>query len=280
MGNEKNPEFRQLNNARDISDYLYCARKVYLRKILHMREKPNERTIAGVIRHDILDELNKAEAGIVTGIKRAMNLTELGDLYKNHLLDITAWIFRKHENSAISFSINPENFWNEFWNNLQDEIQLRIKSISKLIKKNIFGQELWEKLEPKYLTEFKIISDKLHLVGRIDRIVIENDKGRKVYIPYEVKNASVEKPYESDMLQLACYALLLEDNFQTEVNRGIIQYKNKRVDVDIGQEKKQKVLEIMESINNFSEENIPHILENFNKCRHCGLHDECFGLQK
>lgn len=99
-----------------------------------------------------------------------------------------------------------------------------------------------------------------------------------LYIPYEIKNTSIAKPYESDILQLASYAILLEDNFNVVVAEGIIQYKNKKVKIEIDDGRKQKVFDIIESINNFSPANMPKIIENFNKCRHCGLKDECFKI--
>lgn len=266
-------------NVRDVSDYLYCARKVYLRKILNAREGQNANMVKGMIRHDILDELNKTEGNIVSGITRQMNLTELGDVYKINLLEITRRIFRRHENSTTSFSINQENFWQDFWRGISEDVQLRIKAISKLLKKNIFGYELWQKLEPKYLTEFKIVSDRLQLVGRIDRVEIHKHQANLVYVPWEIKNASVREPYELDILQLACYAILLEDKFNVNVCEGIIHYKNKKIKIKIDGNKKQKIFSIIEAINNFSEKNMPKITENFNKCRHCGLHDECFKVQ-
>lgn len=277
--NSGNNNARQALNVRDISDYLYCARKVYLRKVLHAREKPNVKTILGMIRHSILDELNKIEESIVSGIAQQKNLTELGDIYKMHLLAITERIFRKYENLAISFSINIQEFWQEFWKNIQQEIQLRIKAIYRLLQKNIFGYELWQSLEPKYLTEFKIISGKLQLVGRIDRVIIEKQDNKTIYVPCEIKNADTIKPYESDILQLACYAILLEDKFNTEIKKGIIQYKNRKIDVEIDEGKRQRIFSIIESINKFSSTGMPKILENFKKCRACGLRDECFNIQ-
>ena len=267
---------KTLRNVRDISDYLYCARKVYLRKTLNLREKTNAKMIKGMIRHEIFDEFNKTEEEIVSGITQQKNLTELGDIYKNWLLDITGWSFRKNENSTSSFEISRQEFWREFWKSAQPEIQPRVKAISKLLQKNIFGDELWQRLEPKYLTEFKVVSDRLQLIGRIDRIIIENKNNKTIYTPCEIKNAAVTKPYESDILQLACYAMLLEDRFNTEVREGIIQYKNKSIRIAIDESHRQKVFSIIQSIDNFSESNMPQIIENFKKCESCGLKEECF----
>lgn len=282
MSNNQNnfPGSKPLNNVRDISDYLYCARKVYLRKTLNLREKTNAKMVKGMIRHEIFDEFNKTEEEIVSGITQQKNLTELGDIYKKYLLEIADWSFRKNENFTNEFGINKQEFWQDFWKNVQQEIQLRIKAIYKLLKKNILGVELWKKLEPKYLTEFKVVSDRLQLVGRIDRVIIEKQDGRTIYVPCEIKNADTIKPYESDMLQLACYAMLLEDKFGTEIKKGIIQYKNRKIDVEIDEGKRQKVFDIIKSIGNFSSAAMPKILENFNKCRACGLREECFGAQK
>jgi CRISPR/Cas system-associated exonuclease Cas4 (RecB family) len=43
----------------DITSYLYCPRKFYLKKVRGIKEKPNQAMIKGRLKHEILDIFNK-----------------------------------------------------------------------------------------------------------------------------------------------------------------------------------------------------------------------------
>lgn len=59
------------------------------------------------------------------------------------------------------------------------------------------------------------------------------------------------KVYRTYATQLACYACLIEDNYQLPVNKGFLVYtrsKNKVETVDIGQQEKQKAREAAQDV--------------------------------
>ena len=275
---------RQNNNlinlsVRDLSDYLYCERKAYLKKILGLKEQIGPYVIKGRIKHEILDEFSKIEQNIVSSITYQLSYEELGNLYMIALKQITSMAFERNLSSAESFKLEEEEFWEGLWKELQKDIQLRVKAISLLLKKDIFGLELWEKLEPKYLTEYKIISPRLGLTGKIDRLMISEQDGKKVYIPFEVKSGSAIKPYESDLIQLSSYALLIEDKFNYPASKGFMEYKDRRIEIEITREMKQQALDIIQNIRNFPNlEKMPKIIENFKKCLKCGLREQCYEI--
>ena len=275
---KQNDEIKQMNqerkffNVRDVSDYLYCARKAYLKLVVGKREPANSAMIAGRIIHEILDEFSKLEPDITSGIIRKMSSKELENLFSKHIEIAASRIFQKNEQIASSFNISQEEITGRIMQKLKRDLSKRIPAITRLLNKNIFGNQLWQHLEPKFLTELRIESEKYGLVGKIDKVMISKEG----YIPYEVKNSEASNPHKSDLLQLAAYALLLEEHFKTKISRGVLEYKNQEIEIEISEELKQDVLNIISCLNMLNEKNIPPITEKLNKCRACGLRGECY----
>jgi len=107
----------------------------------------------------------------------------------------------------------------------------------------------------------------LGLRGRIDRVKI--DEG---IFPYEIKTR--EKVYESDKIQLAGYALLLEQEFSRKVEKGIVEFLGKQEEVLLDETLKNKVLEIADKIRNLKEDTA-FTSSNFSKCEKCEMRESC-----
>jgi CRISPR-associated exonuclease Cas4 len=92
-----------------------------------------------------------------------------------------------------------------------------------------------EKYTDQYLTND-------YLRGRVDEVVLLTDG---TMAPLDYKFAVYdEKVYSTYQTQLQCYAILIESNFNTQVNRGFLVYvrsKNKLVEVDISENDKENV---------------------------------------
>jgi len=262
-----NPE---ILNVTDIIAYLYCPRKFYLKKIKGIKEKPNKFMIKGKIKHEIFDIFNKNEKNIVMNITRKIKKEEILELYRTEALKITNQIINLHKEVLSKFRLNSFDILHEILSSLEKEINLRIESVNKGIEKDYFGEELWENLSPKYLSEVEVISENLALKGRIDRLEL----GNKI-IPYEIKTRN--EIYEEDKLQLAGYVLILEDRFKKEIGIGIIETENDREEIKINKELKDKFLEIANEVRTLLREKkaLP-INSNFRKCQNCKFQDICF----
>lgn len=254
-------------NVTDITEYLYCPRKVYLKLVKGIRAPPTKRMILGMLRHKIFDIFNKNEQVLVSGIKEKINESEIKKLYEQLLLNITSETLMLSRNLVEKFDIDSKEFLKSVRETANPEISLRISAIIQTIELGFLGKELWRNLTPKYLTEFKIESPELGLRGRIDRVKFDNG-----IFPYEIK--SREKVYDSDKIQLAAYALLLEKEFGRNVEKGIIEIMGKKEEIDLNEELKNRVLEIAEKIRNLIEENA-FTPSNFQKCQNCEFSEEC-----
>ncbi|MFH1500523.1 MAG: CRISPR-associated protein Cas4 [archaeon] len=167
----------------------------------------------------------------------------------------------------LKFNIDKNEFASSINKLMDSEISLRSTSVSAGIKKGLLGKELWRGITPKYLSEYKIQSENLGLRGRIDRIKFEGE-----VVPFEVKTRA--GVYESDKLQLAAYALLLEEEFNKKVSTGVIEHTEGKEEIFIEQALKDKVLEIADVIRKMKDS--PEMPSNFNKCEKCFYKQKCF----
>lgn len=255
----------KLINITDITGYLFCQRKIYLKLVKGIKDKPNERMILGMLRHKIFDDFNKNEKEIVENIEEKKTIKELKSIYHNELNKVIDNTLSHYAGILKTWNINKNEF-NEVQEKIENETELKISSLLETMQKGFLGKELWENLKPKFLTEYEIVSQDLGLKGRVDRIQIDNE-----IIPYEIK--SRENIYDSDKIQLAAYALLLESHFDKKINLGIIETLSKKQEIIINEEMKKQVLEIADKIRNMK---TAEITSNFAKCQNCGLREECF----
>lgn len=255
----------KLINITDITGYLFCQRKIYLKLIKGIKEPANKKMILGMLRHKIFDDFNKNEQLIVESITKPKSIREIKALYYDSLTSTINKVLSYYSKMLKTWGIGKNEF-DEVKEKIENEIEIKIESMNKGIENGFLGKELWENLKPKFLTEIELISEKFGLKGRVDRIEISDS-----IIPYELK--SRENIFDSDKIQLAAYALLLEDNFKKKIDFGIIETKTKREEVIINEEMKKHVLEIADKIRNMTN---AEITSNFAKCENCGLKEECF----
>lgn len=227
--------------------------------------------ILGKLKHRVFDIFNKNEQIIVSNINKKLTKKDIIEIYNKDLKKIINEIFNFNSNLAEKFNITLEEFSFPLVEFMQKEIELRAESILKTIEKGFLGKELWKNLSPKYITELWLSSENLGLKGRIDRIKIQGN----LILPYELKTR--QEIFDSDMLQLSGYSLLLEDEFNVKVDKGVVESAKSKQSVNITNGLKNKFLKIAEEIRNLK--NIPQIPNNFNKCKLCRLKDECLEIE-
>ena len=260
---------KKIINVSDITGYLFCPRKIWLKLVKGIKEKPTKQMMSGFLKHKVFDYFNKNEAAIVSNIKENLNEEQIKDFYSRNLAEIIRQVALDYRNIFEKFEINLGEFSSEVHEFMGREIQLRAESIKSFLERKIFGRQLWQELKPKYLTEFEIISDGLGLKGRVDRVKFDSE-----ILPYELKTRA--EIFEADKIQLAAYSLLLEGKYERKINSGIIESGKEKEEIEITEEMKARVLEIAEILRNLDKE--PALLNNFSKCQSCRLRKECFEI--
>lgn len=259
----------KLINVTDLSSYLYCPRKLYLKRVKGFKEKATKKMILGFLKHKVFENFSNNEEKIISSIKQEISKKDISRVYEKNLDKEVEAVSNKYEKMIKSFNIMKKDLSKAVLEFMKKEIELRIDAIKKGMEKGFLGRELWDNLKPKYRTEYKILSKDLGLKGKIDRV----EFGDKI-IPYEIKTKN--KVYFSDKIQLAAYVLLLENKFNININKGIIESKKGRQELEVDKELKDKVIDIANKIRDLDQ--LPKIQSNFNKCRHCKLKQDCFDL--
>lgn len=97
----------------------------------------------------------------------------------------------------------------------------------------------WERLaEP-------LFSPTYGLTGKPD-YVLQTKKGP---VPVELKpTRQADQPYESDVLQLAAYCLLLEEAWEEQPPYGLLRYQEKTFRIEWTAELRQELLDVMDEM--------------------------------
>lgn len=121
-----------------------------------------------------------------------------------------------------------------------------------------------------WIREQYLRSDRLHLHGRVDLI----ERGESV-IPVERKRG--DRFFENDEVQLTAYALLLEESIGTPIETGIIYLfqTNRRQEVDITPQLREKVQETVAAIRSMDGSILPPFSDNPRKCQKCSAVGYC-----
>lgn len=257
----------------DLTSWLYCPRKLYFTKIKKFKQPLNKLMIIGKLKHNILEEFSKTEKQLITQIEKDYDRLELFLIYENFLKRIANQVFLKNNKLIEAFRVNRAEIFKKVLEDFSEDIKIRIDSIKQGVSNGFLGEELWEKILPKYISELRVESSSLGLRGRIDRV--EVNKENNTIFPYELKTRA-GKYYYSDEIQLTAYAMLLQEFYNQPIEYGIIESGGKKEKLKIKQENKDKVLEIAEKIRNLTEDTPPQLPSNFNKCKNCGFKKYCF----
>jgi len=125
-------------------------------------------------------------------------------------------------------------------------------------------------------SEVFIISHGWKLRGRVDFI----RTGENAYIPVEVKKSKDKfgTPIYNDIMQLVCYAVMLEERYGTCVATGELIYAGSKKKYAIAIQlyhKRQlhRLLNSMRSMKNLPE--IPRRIKNKNRCWNCSINSYC-----
>jgi CRISPR-associated exonuclease Cas4 len=115
------------------------------------------------------------------------------------------------------------------------------------------------------------------LRGKVDEVLLLKDG---TLAPLDYKFAKYNnKVYQTYLTQLFCYAILIEENYKSKVNKGYLIYirsKNKLIEIPIGETDKEKVKKTAMAIVNIIENNyFPQPTKYKKRCVTCTYRNIC-----
>ena len=262
-----------------LSSYLYCPRRIFLEKVLAIKAPPVKPTFKGTVKHQVFDLINKTEQDVVESIKSFQPFDDIFSLYRKKYYRILSNVIVEIKPKLKELNIDSMKLFHQSWEIFLQEAKMKSTNVFQFIKKhNIYGEQLWQNLTPKYLTELSVKSENLQLIGKIDKVEVHNN----TYTPIELKSGSAPTTgvWPGNKIQLLAYILLLKEKFQNS-NQGYIHYidhDEKRI-IAINPFSEQEVIKVRDNITEMlNSKETPNKVTNQNKCNSCNLKEECFKI--
>jgi CRISPR-associated exonuclease Cas4 len=206
-----------------LSTYIYCPRMLYLQSVIEFEEAPKEAMVRGSIKHETIELVNKNEKQIVTGILPSFKEEDIEMAYRKAYYNFLMGAVKRRKKQINELGIDRMELFKGAWRILFREAKTRAGNVSKFIEQSkLYGEELWEGLEPKYLSEVRIMAPMLGLVGIVDKI--ETYPGR--FVPIEMKSGNMPSngTWPGHRIQIAAYMLMLREVRKLDMKEGFVEY--------------------------------------------------------
>jgi CRISPR-associated exonuclease Cas4 len=261
-----------------LTAYMFCPRKLFLEKVMGYAEIPKALLVKGAIKHKVFEELSKYEADVVCSFKKGITKEQILEKYNALYSDILRRAILNSRKQLSMAKLLPISAFKQFLPVFQNEAETRAENIFNFIKENnVFGIKLWENLTPKIKSEYKISAEEIGLSGKVDQVLVYPTG----VVPIELKSGQAPKEgaWDNHKIQLAAYALLLENIFKISIDAGYVKYIDEGVSrkIEINAFLKDQVKDLVKEVNTLlSARVLPKKCTNTNKCEKCGLKKICY----
>ncbi|WP_297897771.1 CRISPR-associated protein Cas4 [Methanobrevibacter sp.] len=231
-------------------------------------DKKEDITINTNLEHDLEDSLNigRKEDIFIENDYTGNNFIE------NNLENIKTSISNVN---VIEEEIEKIDRINELKRELESEIYYNLKILSLKVKKAMLinqkdGNQIAELFFPTSMYSYLMRDTQLDIVGACDKIEIIEGK----YFPISVKssNPPLKGVWDGDAIELAASALLIENEFDTEVFVGFIDYLkigDRRI-VVMDAHLRKNFFRILNEVNTLiNNDLVPEIKKDAKKCNKC-----------
>ncbi len=260
----------------DLTGYMYCSRKLYFNKVLGIREKASVVSIKGTIKHAVFEDAGREDKNTLLSFRNTDSLESLEMNYRVVYYKILMFHIQRMKKELEAQGLKTLAVYQELWPFFLKEAQDKSRYFFALAKeKNLYGETLWLAL-PKAVPELKIISQKLELIGIIDRVEIDGS-----FVPIEIKTGSAPKEgvWKENMIQLGAYMLLLSEHYGKEITEGYIEYRavNERRKVFMNPFLKDEIFELLRKVRQtLNSKELPEKTKDLRKCDSCGIREICY----
>ena len=259
-------------NISSIKTQMYCPMKLYIQNHIDVDENKDYQLAIEIkkLKIDIQDLIQKN----MRKIKKEMSLTEIESILSEN---IDAYIESTADSiKSMNLGINDEQISDiiaDAYFNIKIKA-LKTKQAMTILDKNAF--EIIDMFFPNCMYSYLLKDSSLELIGMCDKIEIIDGK----YYPVTIKssNPPLKGVWDQDAIELVAYAILLEEEFDTEVFVGFVDYEKigeKRpvvMDVNLRKGLFDVIREVKEITDN---KRLPHVKMNEKKCRKCEYKEIC-----
>lgn len=259
-------------NISSIKTHMYCPMKLYIQNHIDLEENTDFQLSIEIkkLKIDIRDLIQKN----MRKIKKEMSLIEIESILSEN---IDSYIeSTKKAIESMDLDIKEEQI-TEIINDSYFNIKitaLKIKQAMTIMNKNAFA--IIDMFFPNSMYSYLLKDPQLQLIGMCDKIEIIDG----TYYPVSIKGSSppVKGVWDQDAIELVAYAILLEEEFDTEVYVGFVDYEkigDRRpvvMDVNLRKALFEVIREVKEITDN---KKVPTIRKNPRKCEKCEYINIC-----
>jgi len=257
-----------------IRTYMFCPLKLYLQH--SVGEDVNNEFILNKTIKELRIDLQDLFQRNLRRLKIDMNLDEIEE---NLAKNIEEYI--KNSMELLKNSISEEDKISEIENGITDETFFNLKILSLKAQKAMIsndkdGNQIAELFFPSSMYSYLMKDDQLEIIGSCDKIEIIDGR----YFPINIKssNPPIKGVWDSDAIELVANAFLIEQEFNTEVFVGFIDYlklADKRP-VVMDAELRKSLFRILNEIKNILYgDTVPEVNINSKKCNNCDYNEIC-----
>lgn len=255
-----------------IRTHMYCPMKLYLQT--HVDTTQDNDILLNIeikkIKVDTQDLVQKN----MRKLKKDMNVTEIEDTLSENIGNYLESTFSSIQNMNLGITteqiieINNETYYNI------KGYAVKAKQAMELLGKN--GYAIVDMFFPNCMYSFHLKDSKMELSGICDKIEIVDGK----YYPITIRhsNPPMKGVWDQDAIDLAANAVLIEEEFETEVFVGFVDYTkiNERRPVVMDVNIRKALFDIINEVKDIEyNKKVPTVKINDRKCGNCEYKNIC-----
>ncbi|MBQ2665699.1 CRISPR-associated protein Cas4 [Methanobrevibacter sp.] len=255
-----------------IKQHMYCPLKLYHQ--IHLDSKENKDYQLAIeikkLKIDVQDLIQKN----MRKVKKEMTISEIECMLSENIDQYIKGTVQSIKTMNLGLESSQIN---EIIENAYFSIKmtsLKTKQAMTILDKNAF--EVIDMFFPNSMYSYLIKDKGLDIIGICDKIEINDGR----YYPILLKSGTppLKGVWDQDAIELAAYALLIEEEFATDVYVGFVDYEkigDRRpvvMDVDLRKSYFNIIREVKEIIENKKK---PDVKKSPKKCEKCEYKDIC-----
>jgi CRISPR-associated protein Cas4 len=258
----------------DLCDYVWCPYQVYLKKVRKIRPPPTPQMVRGILVHKVKEDVSNSERILLENrVNESSSIEEIRKVIFNNAYQCAKNAVLRDRSSLEGVGLDPMDILSE----LKKDLYYDSISTAARLKRALERADLHTALEmmyPECKMECMLEDRELDLRGRIDRYEHVGD----VTIPIDYKSGNFKgEVTDSQRVQIAAYAIMLERGLNTRVPFGLIEYTNldRILPVIVDQYARNEVMEILDKVKKIVYEKKEPEKNRDWRCDYCSFKEHC-----
>lgn len=195
-----------------------CPCSFYVSNVLKVRPELNAAMALGLAKHKLFELWPSYERKLALEV----NSENIAERFSSGAVSVARSAVRLQSRTLKKVDLVLPSVFRELMPVAKMLSDTSVSRLSPLLERGLSGESLWDAVSPKVKSEYSVKSDKLRVKGRID--VLECFSGK--VLPVELKSGRTPSSgvFDAHRIQAGCYALMLEEMFDTNVPESVVYY--------------------------------------------------------